>query len=986
MKRIVLFLLVTLSFSVSAYGEPELMNKRVMADSLTAFCARKATVGKIKITTIRVKDDSIVEIYASKQLGTVPYSPEDVQNLYQVMSELTLGNPDGHVSIYCEDKRHEISRLVTSFRRGDQPDKKDKIHKPNKNNKWVKNESLPYSVEAGLEGEHIALWGSHGIYFNQKEERWLWQRAKLLTTVEDLYTTGYTMPFLVPMLENAGAVVIQPRERDTQLSEVVVDDSEALNGDEAFEVVTSGGWGRKDVLLEGENPFRMGGYLRGTNGAVTYTPELPEAGEYAVYVSYKTEPNSTKKALYTVCHRGVETVFTVNQRMGGSMWVYLGTFDFSTDKEQNYVRVEGPNGHNELVTTDAVRFGGGWGNVARYALPEPEENIPSAKLNQTKRAQKAKDLAQKQAEEAARATACVSGYPRWIEGARYWMQYSGVPDSIYNYTNSKNDYTDDYASRGQWVNWLAGGSRSNPQAVGQHIPVSLSLAFHTDAGNIKKDSIVGTLSIYTDFDNDKDTIYPTGASRSQARDFADYLQTQIVEDIRALYAPEWTRRMLQNSSYSEARVPKVPGVLLELLSHQNFADMRYGLDPRFRFSVSRAIYKSMLRFLHEQSGAPFVVQPLPIKDFASRLIGNTVELSWAPVSDPLEPTAEPTYYIVYTRADEGDWDNGVQVEANTFTLPVEKGKRYDFKVVAGNAGGISFPSEVLSAYRAPEEKGTALIVNGFTRVGAPEMLTNTDEMAGFQTESFPVSYKKDVIYIGAEYDFCKANPWTSDDDQGFGACYADKAKETEAGNMFDYPVMHGKALQTLGFSYVSCAASTVDSARLAGYDVVDLIFGKQKETTLGVQQQIRDFKTFTPALQEALKAYHGSLLCSGAYIGTDMRSKADTAFTRGVLHYEYRTHHATHSGKIVSTLAGRPLKSTLVMEQNPDILPTENPDAIRPSGDKARAVARYDDSGLCAGVAYEDEEKKQLVFSFPIESLHDFEPLYTAAIRWLTNQ
>jgi len=37
-------------------------------------------------------------------------------------------------------------------------------------------------------------------------------------------------------------------------------------------------------------------------------------------------------------------------------------------------------------------------------------------------------------------------------------------------------------------------------------------------------------------------------------------------------------------------------MLLELLSHQNLADMKYGIDPRFKFLVSRAIYKGMLRY------------------------------------------------------------------------------------------------------------------------------------------------------------------------------------------------------------------------------------------------------------------------------------------------------------------------------------------------------------------------------------------------------
>ena len=962
-------------------------DKRAVADSLTAFAKRQATVGKIKVTTVRVKDDNIVEVFASRQFSTVPFSEADVQYLYETVSQIVLGRKDGKVSIYCDDKKHEVSRLISSFRRTTKLPADDIQRVPYKLKKGqplTQNTSVPYSITSGLQGEHIALWGSHGIYFNQKEDRWLWQRAKLLTTVEDLYTTSYTMPFLVPMLENAGAVVLQPRERDTQLNEVIVDEREALTEGEWISVEEAG-WGPfGQQLLEGDNPFKNGAYVRTKEGKITYPAALPEAGEYAVYISYKTESGSTDKAQYTVCHRGMETTYLVNQQMGGSMWVYLGTFDFSTDPKENFVRLTSEGAGGKLITSDAVRFGGGWCQVARYAQPEAIENVPSAKLDQKSRKKEEikQELYQKSLD-SLRANATLSGYPKWIEGARYFMQFSGVPDSVYNYTGSKNDYIDDYASRGSWVNWLAGGSSANPKEKGQNIPVTLSLAFHTDAGNIKKDSIVGTLAIYTDFDNDKDTIFPNGASQSKSRDYCDYMQTQIVEDVRALYAPEWTRRMLHNSSYSEARVPKVPAVLLELLSHQNFADMRYGLDPSFRFTVSRAIYKGMLRFLHEQYGTPYVVQPLPVGGFSAELVDEyDAMLSWTPVSDPLEPTAEPEYYVIYTRIDDGDWNNGLRAETSKVRVVVESGKRYDFKVVAGNAGGISFPSEVLSVYKAPEEKGKILIVNGFNRVAAPEIVANTDSLAGFQTESFPVAYKKDVCYIGGEYDFTKANPWTSDDDSGFGACYADKAKETEAGNTFDYPVMHGKVLQKLGYSFCSCAASVVDSTMLAKYDVVDLIMGKQKETTLGVQMVQKDYKTFTPELQAALRGYHGNLLCSGAYIGSDMRCKADTAFTRNVLHYEYRTHHATRSGIILAKQVSQPAQ--LVMEQNPDILPVENPDAIRPAGKNAKVCARYDDSGLGAGVQYEADGQKQLIYCFPLESVTDFETLYTGAIGWLT--
>ena len=200
----------------------------------------------------------------------------------------------------------------------------------------------------------------------------------------------------------------------------------------------------------------------------------------------------------------------------------------------------------------------------------------------------------------------VSGYPRYTEAARYWLQWAGIPDSIYSKNKGTNDYTDDFQSRALWVNYLAGGSSVLPQKPGLGVPIDMALAFHSDAGTTYNDSIIGTLGIYT-VNNDGKSIYDNKYSRWTARELTDLVQTQIVNDIRKVFAPEWTRRGLWNKSYSESRVPEVPTILLELLSHQNLADMRYGLDPRFRFTVSRAIYKGMLKYMSFNSGTPYIV-------------------------------------------------------------------------------------------------------------------------------------------------------------------------------------------------------------------------------------------------------------------------------------------------------------------------------------------------------------------------------------------
>lgn len=976
-RTILLFVLI---FGMSCHALA--LDKQALTDTLNALVRQHAYTESVKIHSVRVKN-KYVTIRTNRALSTISMSADEVRDLRLLVSQIVLGNNRGKVTIYTDD--YEIGELVTSVHQS--RSKANRYTLP-ATTQWVTNTSRPYSAKQGLDGKHIALWGSHGQYFHQPTESWRWQRAKVWSTVEDLYTTSYTMPFLVPMLENAGAVVVQPRERDTQTYEQVVDDSQAtLKGQWA--IGEGAGWANPTThLLEGDNPFTKGRYIvevkcdEKNKGEVIYTPTLP-AGEYAVYVSYNTQPNSSSKAQYTVMHKGQKTTFSVNQKMGGGTWVYLGTFAFDSDKTNNYVSVTAAANGKDIVTTDAVKFGGGMGSVARYKQPDSFENIPSSKdLPES-------DVAIIDSAEllANQANAITSGLPRYIEAARYWMQYAGIPDSIYNYTDSKNDYIDDYASRGIWVNYLAGGSAANPTEAGLGIPLHACLAFHTDAG-VRKD-IVGTLLIYKNHDNDKNKNYPTGKSRILNRDLADYMQTQIVEDMRALYAPEWTRRQLDNSSYAEARHPKVPAVLLELLSHQNMTDMKYGLDPRVRFTISRAIYKSFLRFIHEQYGTEYIVQPLPVRSMAMTMEEGShtpgvqsVKITWQATEDALEPTATPTYYIVYTRQNDGDWDNGVRVSTPHYTFSAKKGTRYDIRVAAGNAGGISFKSEVLSAYIAPEEKGKVLIVNGFTRISGPEWWSDSI-YGGIRPMSHAVPYGKGVNYIGEVYDFDSRNEWKTDDNCGWGMCYSDHMNHPTVGNTFDYPAMHGKVLAEMGYSYVSTSAAALDS--IAGYDAVDVILGKQKTIVMGSDTS---FHCMPAHLQHALTHYlqHGGrLLLSGAHIASDMQGKEDAAFTKNQLHYEFRCTHASRTGKVRIERELTKGNYTFRTEPNETMLHTENADGIFPANGGV-VVARFPEANVAAAIGHDataEGGSKTLCWSFMLESAHDFPVLYKESINWL---
>ncbi|MBQ7772603.1 MAG: N-acetylmuramoyl-L-alanine amidase [Bacteroidales bacterium] len=947
-----------------------------LSESVANYLKPVASIAvKVKVDSAIVNGKNI-DIHFSKLTSDYYFRDNSVKDIYRIAKDNLPDEYKGmDITLYANGST--LQELASKFYSEayttpakPKKVKKSKVAEP----ALVQNVSRPFDIPYGLDGRHLALWQSHGWYYNQPTHRWQWQRARLLNTVEDLYTQSYVVPFLVPMLENAGANVLLPRERDINLNEVIVDNDALmggyteLSGANAWKNGGSGFANAKAAYEHGENPFTMGTYrvaggvVKGKKQAAEsvakWIPSVPETGEYAVYVSYKTLPNSAPDALYTVKYNGGETQFKVNQKMGGGTWIYLGTFPFSEKSAEQGVYLSNITGKQGVaVTADAVKFGGGMGNIARKPTEMPSYNVE----------------------------AVTSGYPRFTEGARYWLQWAGFADSIYSYTNLKNDYTDDYMSRGRWVNALVGGSKVNPGAEGYNIPVDLSFAFHTDAGTFPDDSIVGVLAIYTRYSNGSDK-YVNGKSRMTAREMTDIIQTEITNDIRVAYEPKWSRRGLWDRSYAESRTPEVPAMLLELLSHQNFADMKYGLDPSFRFTVSRAIYKGMLKYLSLVNNVPYTVQPLPVKNFAAELNGgDEVKLSWSPVADPQEPTADPAAYVVYTRVNGGGFDNGVVVKDTVALLPVNPGSIYSYKVVAINDGGASFPSEILSVGISPAAMAAgklALVVNGFERVSGPAVMPKEDStFAGFNNMlDNGVPYKADWSFIGGQYEFRREIPWMDDDAPGFGASYTDMEDKVFAGNTFDYPYVHGMALLKNGYSFVSSSVGAVKAGKvnMNNYKVVDMIMGKQGKTKIGRGVFGLKYEVFPVALQKAIADYcaaGGNLLVSGANIATDLYDSHEVTqegmkFTQDVLKYRWRTNTASSEGAVgaVANPYGFSGKFSFSTKLNDKIYAVESPDALVPADKDAYTIFRYSDNNISAGVAYKGAYRT-VSLGFPIETL-----------------
>ena len=979
-------------FNLSISAQKNIENQ--ISDSLTSIVNSYTRVGKVNLISFSPNaKTNVLTVTVNERLGYMAFRPDNVKRIYAAINKIIARKYIGY-TIYCQVENQNIESLIPNFYRTEQQDTLKQFVVPILSHPLVTNTSKPYLIQKGLQSRHIALWQSHGKYYDLKQARWVWQRARVFQVVEDLYTQSYVLPYLVPMLENAGANVLLPRERDTQLNEVIVDNDSKESFSRYREQNDRKKWkntegtgfaNTKKSYLHGENPFTFGTARCITSIAnseetsrAEWIPTIPESGRYAVYISYKTLENSAPDAHYTVIHKGGKTEFTVNQTMSGGTWVYLGQFYFDKGRN-NQGKVMLTNLSTEegkMITADAVKFGGGMGNIARSpSLPGLNPIIIST--DSVAVAAAISNLSTSYEPE-------TSHYPRYTEGARYWLQWAGMPDSIYSRNKGQNDYTDDFQSRGFWVNYLAGGSSVSRATKGLNVPVDLAMAFHSDAGATSNDSIIGTLGICTIHNTEGKTVFQNGVSRWASRDLTDIIQTQVVNDIRKQFAPEWTRRNIWNKSYSESRVPEVPTMLMELLSHQNFADMRYGLDPRFRFTVCRSIYKGMLKYISNANKTDYVVQPLPVEQFNCRFIEkNKLELHWVAVTDSLEPTAIAEQYVLYTRIDEGDFDNGVVVTSNRITAIIQTGKIYSFKVMALNKGGLSFPSEILSAYRAPNDRKEVLIVNGFDRLSAPANFSIDSTYAGFVNSKDPgVPYLSEISFVGNQYEFKRNKPWVNDDAPGFGASHANYETKVIAGNSFDYPFLHGKAIKAAGYSFVSSCEKAVLSGDvdMNRYKIVDLILGKQKQTFIGNAKKAPEFKTFPLALQQSIKLFcltGGNLLVSGSFIGSDVCESNnpdhnDRLFIENVLKYKFRTSQASVSGmvNVVSSPYSVFKKGDLNYYDQPNSISyyVESPDAIEPVGESGFTICRYAENNLSAGIAYSGLYKT-CAFGFPFETL-----------------
>ncbi len=536
------------------------------------------------------------------------------------------------------------------------------------------------NTDAELFGKGVVLAPGHGA-----DDSGNWDRPVLHGLREDIHTNEIVIDFLQRYLTNAGIRVFSVRERSYQENEVIID-----NGDAGY--TESGSWRNSSSSTPGRmygTSYRIADVTDSPpHSTATWTPDIPEAGHYPVYIYLARISSRNRTATYTINHAGGSSTVEVDQRKYGDQFVYLGTWYFNqgTNPATGSVSVSS-EGSGSFVHADAVRFGGG---------VDPDNR-----------------------------------YSRWKSDALQFLPYLGYP-------NEDND--GNVGIRPDYASWIVGDSWTEDWRY---------LSIHTNAGGGSGASAFvynnGRPPAWGS------TGSPTySASQEAANDaFSTLVLRQFMTDMRGVEnwptntasvngAPVWnidgspfpnwggfTESLLLNFGTLRTNT-SMPHALIELAFHDNADDALLLRQEEWRHDAARSLYKAIAKSFDPN----VTIVPLPPSGLwvTTDPDAGQFTIGWSPQLDPMETGSDATGYKLYQSLDGLSWDNGTRIgNQSQITLQGSPGQVRFYKIAALNAGGESLTSKAVSA-RIPQTTGdaTVLLVDGFDR----QFLYQVDDLTG----------------------------------------------------------------------------------------------------------------------------------------------------------------------------------------------------------------------------------------------------------------
>lgn len=732
---------------------------------------------------------------------------------------------------------------------------------------WAAHKSAPAdhpgATEGALSGKAVYVSQCHGWKWFDSLGTFSTQRGNLFSTVEDFHNPEGANQYLVQYLENAGARVFTVRERDLNPL-MAIADNDGGGYEEEGSSFEDGAAGFADLSPwpRGVDPFGAGTTrrFRANSGDVArWTPEVPEDGVYAVYVSWDSHPDNSTDATYQITHPGGVIERSFDQTVHGSTWQYVETLWLPAGVGGITVELLGDGGPGYL-SADAVRLGGGMEDVERYGV--------------------------------------TTGRPRWESAALQYTQFNGAPSSVYDAYGDDGDPS----TRSRWAAW--------EHPTGEP---AVYLSWHSNAAS-------GTASGTVTYIYEGSYAPVAGSS-----ELGSLLQEELVSVIRTEWDASWNDRGVATAAFSEVNPAfndEMPAALVELAFHDNPYDASLLKDPAFRRDASRAMMRGIVRYFAAEDGVePVFLPEAPVDAALLHDATGELELSWAPgmVGEPWGDA--PEGYVVFRSSDGRSWDDGTDVgNVTSVVLDADLGETVYARVAARNAGGLSFPSEVVGARRSPAGQAEVLVALGFDRL---------------RESNLPIEEIGLTVGDVVRMDLLRANA-------------------------FDGVVAHGEAVAAAGWFFESASDTRLADLDLPARSRV-LFWNAGEEGSVDT--------TFTSDHITQVTSFYaagGALWVTGAEVLWDLDfrgSEADRAFAQGVLGaLMERDDAGTESAVGAGILDGIDLSFS---EAAGAPYPVEYPDVLASSDG---VIASYE--GGLGGVAATLGERRSL-FGMPFESIGD---------------
>lgn len=747
---------------------------------------------------------------------------------------------------------------------------------------------------------HGWTWSTNGF--------WYLQRPAALAGMNEDCGNLDQLNFFAQYCFNAGAIVASMRPIGQQTNEVVLDNTNAA-------VSYAGTWSSSSSTYyfgtAGATPYRFASLAATETATATYTPTIPVAGYYPVYTWVKADTDRGDQ-LYRIRHTGGETLYRVPHYMVGNGWIYLGEYFFNAGSNSLNGAVVISNlretANGSVVIADAIRFGNGMGSINQGGG--------------------------------------VSGYPREEESCRYWVQASiGRGQSSVLYNDSDSDEHDSWHTPPLMSVEMCKTNGSAPDNSRFFKRVHISFHSNASTGNTNTATSRGVEGLITG--------NPTPNQVALAQICGQSVNDELVSLGSPPLEVPWKNRgtnIIFEGGYSEISNTDfqnaMDATILEVGYHDNTLDSALMRDPKVRAAIARAAMHGVVKYFNQfdtASPPPLIFPPEPPANV--RAIGaanGNVSLAWEPPVS-VANTGAPTNYVIFFSTNGYGFGNPISVGnlTNYIVTGLTTGLDYYFRVEAANAGGESFPSEVVGC-RTPSLPGAAkiLFVNGFDRFDR-----STDLKQNLSAQNY--------VPPGAVGGTDRVLPHRI--------------------NAFDYVVPHGKAISAYGMAFDTAHHRAVAGGLVALTNYPIVIWAAGNES-------IND-ETFTAAEQLKVATYltnGGHLFVSGAEIAYDLDrpsgpTTADRNFLRNQLHAAYVTDSSSSwnfSANAASLFAGA--TNGAFDNGSRGIYMVPFPDVIAPTNYGAWSAINYSNvvSGA-AGIFYNGSAGggRVVYLGFPFETI-----------------